>query len=52
MEYKVENDKLFRILNDGPNFPPDFMEDLKKMEIVYSYPKKIDENRYELAPGM
>ena len=52
MEYKVENDKLFRILNDGSNFPPDFMEDLKKMEIVYSYPKKIDENRYEIAPGM
>ena len=46
MEYRVENDKLFRILDDVSNFPPDFMEDLKKMEIVYSYPKKINKNKY------
>ena len=45
--------KLFEPIRRGaPNLPFDFMEKLKKMEIIFSYPKKIDENRYEIAPGM
>lgn len=45
--------KLFEPIRRGaPNLPFDFMEKLKKMEIIFSYPKKIDENRYEIATGM
>ena len=50
MEKKI---KLFEPIRRGaPSLPFDFMEKLKKMEIIFSYPKKIDENRYEIAPGM
>lgn len=45
--------KLFEPIRRGaPSLPFDFTEALKKMEIVFSYPKKIDENKYEIAPGM
>ena len=30
----------------------DFTEALKKMEIEYPYPRKVGENRYEIAPNM
>ncbi len=45
--------KLFEPTRRGTSsLPPDFTEELKKMEIVFPYPKKIGENRYELAHGM
>ena len=63
--YEEEKKKLFEPIRRGaPSLPFDFMEKLKKiewiynkkgelkMEIIFSYPKKIDENRYEIAPGM
>lgn len=44
--------KLYEPIRRGaPSLPFDFTEALKKMEIEYSYPKKIDENKYEIAPG-
>lgn len=39
-----KNKKLFEHI--------DFEEELKKMEIEYPYPRKVGENRYEIAPGM
>ena len=48
-----KKEKLFEPIRRGTSsLPPDFTEELKKMEIVFSYPKKIDENKYEIAPGM
>lgn len=45
--------KLFEPIRRGaPSLPFDFTEALKKMEIEYPYPRKIDENKYEIAPGM
>ena len=45
--------KLFEPIRRGaPSLPFDFTEELKKMEVVFPYPKKIDENKYEIAPGM
>jgi len=49
MEKKI---KLFEPIRRGaPSFPFDFTEELKKMEIEFPYPKKIGENKYEIAPG-
>lgn len=48
-----KNKKLYEPIRRGaPSLPFDFTEALKKMEIEYPYPKKIDENKYEIAPGM
>ena len=45
--------KLFEPIRRGaPSLPFDFTEALKKMEIKFPYPKKINENKYEIAPGM
>ena len=48
-----KNKKLYEPIRRGaPSLPFDFTEALKKMEIEFPYPKKIDENKYEIAPGM
>ena len=45
--------KLFEPIRRGaPSLPFDFTEALKKMEIEYPYPRKVGENRYEIAPNM
>ena len=45
--------KLFEPIRRGTSsLPTDFTEELKKMEIEFPYPKKIGENKYEIAPGM
>lgn len=45
--------KLFEPIRRGaPSLPFDFTEALKKMEIEYPYPRKVGENKYEIAPGM
>ena len=45
--------KLFEPIRRGaPSLPFDFTEALKKMEVEYSYPRKVGKNRYEIAPGM
>ena len=47
-----KNKKQYEPIRRGaPSLPFDFTEALKKMEIEYPYPKKIDENKYEIAPG-
>ena len=39
--------KLFEPIRRGaPSLPFDFTEELKKMEITYSYPKQIEENDF------
>lgn len=45
--------KTFEPIRRGaPSLPFDyFTEELKKMEIEYPYPRKVGENRYEIAPG-
>lgn len=49
----MEKKKLFEPIGRGASsLPPDFTEELKEKEIVFPYPKKIDENKYEIAPGM
>lgn len=49
MEKKI---KLFEPIRRGaPSLPFYFTEKLKKMEIEFPYPKKIGENKYEIAPG-
>jgi hypothetical protein len=48
-----KKEKLFKPIRRGTSsLPPDFTEELKEKEIVFSYPKKISENKYEIAPGM
>ena len=48
-----KNKKLFEPIRRGaPSLPFDFTEALKKMEIEYPYPRKVGENRYEIAPNM
>lgn len=50
MEKKI---KLFEpIRHRASSLPPVFTKELKEMEIVIPYPKKISENKYEIAPGM
>ena len=45
--------KLYEPIRRGaPSLPFDFTEALKKMEVEYPYPRKVDENRYEIAPNM
>ena len=45
--------KLFEPIRRGaPSLPFDFTEALKKMEVEYPYPRKVGENRYEIAPNM
>ena len=45
--------KLFEPIRRGaPSLPFDFTEELKEMEIEYPYPRKVSENKYEIAPGM
>ena len=45
--------KLFEPIRRGaPSLPFDFTEALKKIEIEYPYPRKVGENRYEIAPNM
>lgn len=45
--------KLFEPIRRGaPSLPFDFTKELKEMEIEFPYPKKISENKYEIAPGM
>ena len=40
------------ITRGAPSLPFDFTEALKKMEIEFPYPRKVGENKYEIAPGM
>lgn len=48
-----KKEKLFEPIRRGASsLPSDFTEELKEMEIVFPYPKKIGENKYELSPGM
>lgn len=48
-----KKEKLFEpIRHRASSLPPVFTKELKEMEIVFPYPKKIGENKYELAPGM
>ena len=48
-----KNKILFEPIRRGaPSLPFDFTEALKKMEIEYPYPRKVGENRYEIAPNM
>lgn len=45
--------KLYEPIRRGaPSLPFDFTEALKKMEIEYPYPRKVGENKYEIAHGM
>ena len=45
--------KLFEPIRRGaPSLPFDFTEALKKMEVEYPYPRKVGENRYEIAQNM
>ena len=45
--------KLFEPIRRGaPSLPFDFTEALKKMEVEYTYPRKVGENKYEIAPNM
>ena len=45
--------KLYEPIRRGaPSLPFDFTEALKKMEIEYPYPRKVGENKYEIARGM
>ena len=49
----AKKEKLFEPIRRGTSsLPSVFTEKLKEMEIVFPYPKKISENKYELAPGM
>ena len=44
-----KNKKLFEPIRRGaPSLPFDFTEELKEMEIVFPYPKKIGENKYKI----
>jgi hypothetical protein len=48
-----KNKKLFEPIRRGaPSLLFDFTEALKEMEVEYPYPRKVDENRYEIAPNM
>lgn len=48
-----KNKKLFEPIRRGaPSLPFDFTKALKEMEIEFPYPKKVGENRYEIAPNM
>lgn len=48
-----KNKKLYEPIRRGaPSLPFDFTEALKKMEVEYQYPRKVGENKYEIAPGM
>lgn len=50
MEKKI---KLYEPIRRGASsLPPDLTEELKKMTIEFPYPKKISENKYEIAPGL
>ena len=45
--------KLYEPIRRGaPSLPFDFTEALKEMEVEYPYPRKVGENRYEIAPNM
>ncbi len=49
----MKKKKLFKTIRlEAPSWPFDFTEALKKMEIEFPYPKKINKNKYEIAPGM
>lgn len=49
----MEKKKLYEPIRRGaPSLPFDFTEALKKMEIEYPYPRKVGENKYEIASGM
>lgn len=45
--------KLFEPIRRGaPSLPFDFTKELKEMKVEYPYPRKVGENKYEIAPGM